>query len=222
MSDARQYCSLAINLENSNSPSRLFNILSNKKPTEQFANMSQGKYQINTKQNWSLSGNPNPYALPVAHHPDIIYLTPAIFGSAAGFILGLRFFGHNLTAGYPKFIFFVNIYGLITSLGVGVFIYESRVDKTAVTEVLLPALLLMFFFGTVLNLTYSLYPDTFSGTIGNTPITQFISFLSLSIANISAGETLNVVPEKPGVQMLLAIAGLFSLFVFSIIISLVT
>lgn len=218
MSDYSQYYFPAKNSENYNSPSRL----SNKNATEKFLNMPQGNFQMNTKQDWYMKGTVNPYGLPATNQPNLIYLTPAFFGSAAGFILGLRFFGHNLTAGYSKYIYFINIYALITSLGVGVFIYESRIDKTEVAEVLLPALLLMFFFGTILNLTYSLYPDTFSGTIGGTRITQFLSFLAMGVANISVGETLDVVPKKPGVQILLSITGLFSLFVFSIIISLIT
>ncbi len=108
-------------------------------------------------------------------------------------------------------------------MGVGFFIYESRIDKTSLYEVLLPALLLMFYFGTIFNLTYSLYPDTFSGSIDAfTPISQFVVFLSLGITSISVGGTVDVVPQKPGVKMLFSIAGLFSLFIFSIIISLVT
>lgn len=152
----------------------------------------------------------------------LLLLTPAIFGSAAAFILGFGFYGRNLTAGYTKYIFFTNIYALITSLGVGTFVYAARENKTTVAEVILPASLLMFFYGTVFNLTYSLYPETFSGTIGSTPLSQFLSFLSMGVANVSVGETLDVVPKKPGVQVLLSITGLFSLFVLGIIISMVT
>lgn len=190
--------------------------------TTQFLNIPREKFQMNTKQDWYRKGTVNPYDLPAVTQPNILYLVPAIFGSAAGFILGFRFFGHSLKTGYSKYIYFINIYALITSFGVGTFIYESRVDKTTVAEVLFPALLLMFFFGTVLNLTYSLYPDTFSGTIGSTRITQFLSFLAMGVANISVGETLDVAPKKPGVQVLLSMTGLFSLFVFSIIISLIS
>ncbi|HWQ72422.1 MAG TPA: hypothetical protein VN370_08900, partial [Desulfitobacteriaceae bacterium] len=168
-------------------------------------------------------GTINPYNFPSTKEPNLIFLTPAIFGSVVGFILGFRFFGHNLTIGYERYIYFLNIYTFIASMGVGFFIYESRIDKTSLYEVLLPALLLMFYFGTIFNLTYSLYPDTFSGSIDAfTPISQFVVFLSLGITSISVGGTVDVVPQKPGVKMLFSIAGLFSLFIFSIIISLVT
>lgn len=89
-------------------------------------------------------------------------------------------------------------------MGVGSFIYKSRIDKTSLYEVFFPALLLMFYFGSVFNLTYSLYPDTFSGS------------------NVSVGGTVDVVPKKTGVKILFSITGLFALFIFSVIVSLGT
>jgi uncharacterized membrane protein YsdA (DUF1294 family) len=153
--------------------------------------------------------------------PDMRLLAPAIFGGTAAFILGFRFFGHCLSSGENKFIFFANIYAFIASLGAGSYIYESRKNQAALSEVIIPAVLLIFFFGTVYNLTYGLYPGTFSGTIGKTPITQLLSFMSISIGAISVGETLNVIPETAPIQILVATEAIFSLFVLSMIISIV-
>lgn len=165
-------------------------------------------------------GAVNPYDYAPAKTPNMLLLAPAIFGSAAGFILGFRFFGYDLTTGYKRYIYFLNIYTFLATMGVGLYIYESRVDKTSLYAVFLPALLLMFYFGVVFNLTYSLYPDTFSGSIdSSSPIGQFIVFLSLGITNVSVGGTVDVVPVKPGVKILFSITGLFTLFIFSVIVS---
>lgn len=171
---------------------------------QQFINYRQGEWTTDTKQKFYHGGAINSYDYPSDKTPNILLLTPAILGSAAGFILGFRFFGHNLTTGYKRYIYFLNIYTFLTSMGVGSFIYKSRIDKTSLYEVFFPALLLMFYFGSVFNLTYSLYPDTFSGS------------------NVSVGGTVDVVPKKTGVKILFSITGLFALFIFSVIVSLGT
>lgn len=159
---------------------------------------------------------------PAFHNsPNILLLTPTILGGAALFILSFGFYGHCLTGGYNKYIFFANIYAIIASLGVGAYIYEARMDDASLGDIIVPALLLIFFFSVLYNLTYSLYPESFSGTIGDTPLTQYFSFLSISIGAISVGETLNVTPEKASTQILVAIEAVFSLFVLSLIIAVV-
>jgi len=86
--------------------------------------------------------------------------------------------------------------------------------------VLIPAVLLMIaFFASIFDLTYTLYPFTFSGTIGDTPITQFLSFLALSVGYISIGESFNISPERAETQTLAAIVALWNLFVLSLFIS---
>ncbi len=157
----------------------------------------------------------------VAYSPNILLLTPVIFGGAAVFILGFNYYGHTLSGGYNKYLFFAIIFAIIVTLGTGAFIYEARRGQTTLSEVIVPAILLILFFAGLYNLTYSLYPQSFSGTIGDTPITQFLSFLSISIGSVSVGETLNVTPEQSATQIMVAIEALFALFVLSLIISLV-
>ncbi|HHV65692.1 MAG TPA: hypothetical protein GXX46_11600 [Peptococcaceae bacterium] len=170
------------------------------------------------KPSFSLS---TPY---IKDDPNLLLLTPAIFGSAGAFLLGFGFYGHCLTGGYNKFIFFIIVLAVIASLGGAAYIYQVRLVgsyPTSLSTIILASLLIIFFFGTVYNLIYSLYPATFSGTIGDTPLTQLLSFLSLSVGVISVGETFNVAPEKPEVQILEAIEALFNLFALSLIISVV-
>jgi hypothetical protein len=207
--------------QDKNWPDRLFN----KKPKDrqQFLNYRQGEFTPNIQQKFNKGRAVHPYDYALSKTPNLLLLTPAIFGSAAAFILGFRFFGHDLTTGYKRYIYFLNIYTFLASLGVGLYIYESRVDKTSLYAVFFPALLLMFYFGSVFNLTYSLYPDTFAGSIdASNPISQFVVFLALGIANVSVGGTVDVVPKKPGVKILFSITGLFTLFIFSVIVSLGT
>jgi len=199
--------------------------LSTIKPQEihQAVEYSRSDFRTNPLLKYNETGCINLNNALSTNQPSLLLLTPAIFGSAAAFILGFRFYGHNLTRGYDRFIYFVDIYSFLATLGVGYFIYESRLEKMGLYDVLLPALLLMFYFGTVFNLTYSLYPESFSGSVDNsTPVTQFLAFLSLGINNISVGGTLDIAPVKAGVKVLFSITGLFTLFIFSVIISLVT
>jgi hypothetical protein len=153
--------------------------------------------------------------------PNPLLLTPAIFGGAGAFLLGFGFYGHCLSGGYNKFVFFMIVLALIASLGVGAYIYQARLGRTTLGEVIIPSLILIFFFGAIYNLIYSLYPATFSGTIGKTPLTQFLSFFSISVGSVSVGETVNVIPEKPEIQVLLSIEFLFSLFALTVIIAIV-
>jgi len=199
--------------------------LSTFKPQEiqQVVEYSRSDFRTNPLLKFNETGCSNLNNALSTNQPSLLLLTPAIFGSAAGFILGFRFFGQNLIRGYDRYIYFLDIYSLVATLGVGYFIYESRIEKMSLYDIFLPALLLMFYFGTIFNLTYSLYPDAFSGSIDkSTPLTQFLCFLSLGVTNITVGGTLDIVPVKAGVKVLFSITGLFTLFIFSVIISLVT
>ncbi|NLI92302.1 MAG: hypothetical protein GX434_08885 [Peptococcaceae bacterium] len=165
----------------------------------------------------------NPYSLEEEKTPNLLLLTPAIFGTAGMFILGFGFYGHSLTSGYSKFIFFIVIYAIIASLGAGLYIYQllhlKDVDSR-LYDIVQPLLAIAIFFAATFNLVYSLYPSSFSGTIGDTKITQFLSFLALSIGSISVGETFDVSPQTAGVQILLATESFWNLFAISILISL--
>ncbi|RNC28606.1 MAG: hypothetical protein AWM53_01440 [Candidatus Dichloromethanomonas elyunquensis] len=164
----------------------------------------------------------NPYGLKAAP-PNLLLLTPAIFGATGMFILGFSFYGRPLSFGYSKFIFFVCIGGIICSLGAGMYIYELLLMKdvdSRLYDIVLPLLTVAIFFATAYNLTYSLYPSSFSGTIGKTRITQFLSFLALSIGSISVGETFDVSPQTSEVQILLATESFWNLFALSLLISL--
>lgn len=163
-----------------------------------------------------------PYGLPVVNDPNILYLIPGVLGTSAGLIIGFGYFGHSFSSGYTKFIFFLNIFAIIVTLGAGAYIFQllkRRDGDTRFYEIIPPLLLVVFFFALAFHTLYSLYPDTFSGTIGDTPVTQFISFLSLSIGSISVGETFNITPEKSGAQFLAAIESFWNLFVLSLLIS---
>lgn len=210
-----------------NSYNRIFNIPSEKRSTGLpcFSGAPAGTQYFT-------GSMPKPPNKPGANHlsgwssihysPNVLLLTPAIFGGAAAFILGFGFYGHSLTGGFNKYIFFANIFAIIVSLGVGAYIYEARLKDAKLSDIIVPALFLIFFFAALFNLTYSLYPESFSGTIGDTPITQFLSFMSISVGAISVGETLNVTPEKASTQILVAIEAVFSLFVLSLIIAIVS
>lgn len=157
--------------------------------------------------------------------PDIILLAPAILGAAATLIVGFGSYNHSLTSGYRKFIFFTDVYAIIASLGAGTYIFhmlnldESKDKK--LKDIILPLLSVILFFALTFNMVFSLYPCTFSGTIGKTPVTQFVSFLALSIGSISVGETFNITPEKTGSQILAAMESFWNLFVLSLLISLI-
>lgn len=164
----------------------------------------------------------NPYGLAVADSPDIGYLIPAVLGSSAAFIAGFSFFGHSLSCGYSKVIFFINIYALIVSLGTGAYIFQVitlRDGDARFYDLILPLVSFLLFFAFTFNLVYSLFPFTFSGTIGDTPLTQFLSFLALSVGSISVGESFNISVEKTGVQVLAAIESFWNLFVLTLLIS---
>lgn len=165
----------------------------------------------------------NPYGLKAADSPNILYLIPAFFGSSAAFIVGFSFFGHSLTCGYSKVIFFINVYAIIVSIGAGVYVFELlsfRDGDSRFFGLILPLISVILFFALAFNLIYSVFPFTFSGTIGDTPLTQFLSFLSLSIGSISVGETFNISPEKTGTQVLASMESFWNLFILSLLISL--
>ncbi|UWG97024.1 hypothetical protein LPY66_19480 [Dehalobacter sp. DCM] len=156
---------------------------------------------------------------------NIILLTPAILGTAAAWVTSFGFYGRSLSFGYRKFIFFTDIYTILASLGAGAYIFQLlELDESKdakLKDIILPLVSVILLFALTYNMIYSLYPDTFSGTIGKTPVTQFMSFLSLSIGSISVGETFNVTPEKPGTQILAALESFWNLFVLSLLISLI-
>ncbi len=156
--------------------------------------------------------------------PNQLLLTPAIFGSAAAFIVGFGRYGHSLSCGYNKYIFFTSVYAIIASIGAGIYIYEVMRyahNDSKLSKIILPLFTIILFFALLFNMTYTLYPFTFSGTIGDTKITQCLSFLALSIGSISVGETFNVTPEKTGSQILAAIESFWNLFALSLIIALI-
>ncbi len=174
-------------------------------------------------------GNPsfthvrNPYGLQNNNPPNKIMLTPAIFGGFAAFSVGFGYFGHSLTTGYSKFIFFVNIYAIIATFGVGYYIYDSVHAETRdarYSDIILPIVTIILFYAAVYNLIYSLYPITFKGTIGDTKITQFLSFIARSIGTISIGESFGISVETAGVQSLTSIEALFNFFVITLLIAL--
>ena len=158
----------------------------------------------------------------IAVGPNPIYLLPAVVGIAAGLVVSFGYYGHSLSSGYAKFIFFVNIYAIITSLATGSYVLQvldSHKGKGRFGILISSVLLMIAFFGSLFNLTYTLYPFTFSGTIGDTPITQFLSFLALSVGYISIGESFNISPERAETQTLAAIVAMWNLFVLSLFIS---
>lgn len=158
-------------------------------------------------------------------YPNPLLVTPAIFGAAATLFLGFGFYGHSLTSGYSKYIFFLNIYAIIASIGAGAYIFELLHLKdldARLKDIIFPLISVIVFFTLAFNLTYSLYPFSLSGTIGHSPITQCLSFLALSIGSISVGETFNIQPETTGTQMLAAIESFWNLFVLSLLISLIS
>jgi hypothetical protein len=155
--------------------------------------------------------------------PDLILLTPAFFGVAGTFILGFGFYGRPVSSGYSKFIFFISIYAIITSLSAGFYIYEQLRRKSGdsrLQDIILALVIIAVFFAATYNLVYSLYPSTFAGTIGGTKIGQFLSFLALSIGCISVGESFGVSPQTTGAQILLATEAFWNLFALSLLISL--
>ncbi|NLO97452.1 MAG: hypothetical protein GX091_05215 [Peptococcaceae bacterium] len=155
---------------------------------------------------------------------NVLLLTPAIFGGTAFFILGFVFYGRHLKKGYKKFIFFLNIWALLASLGAAVYIYQlfkARNKSRRFDLIVWPSAMLIFFYGSAYNLLYSLYPCTFGGTIGKTPISQFLSFMTFAIGYISIGDSFSITHEKTGTQVLAAIEALFNLYVLSLIVSLV-
>jgi len=164
----------------------------------------------------------SPYGIKL-HSTNTWLLAPAIFGTVVAFSLGFRFFGHPAITGYRKYIFFVSIWDIIASLGAGYYIYKLllfRDHDNLLFHVVLPLLIVVLLFATTFNLTYSLYPFTFSGTIGDTKVTQFLSFLALSIGSISVGESFDVTPKTTGTQVLSATESFWNLFSLSLLISL--
>jgi len=156
--------------------------------------------------------------------PDLILLTPSIFGGAAAFILGFGFHDHPLAGGYSKFIFFVDVLAYIATIGTGYYIYQlldHKKDNGRFKDIILPVLIIVLFYASTYNLVYSLYPDSFEGTIGRNRITQFLSFLAMSVGSISVGETFNITIEDTGTQILMAGETLFNLFVITLIVALV-
>ena len=194
-------------------------------------NLLSGNHQVKNTINPRALPTNLPYANPRVNYgfrdgnspPNPTLITPAIFGGLAAFGLGFGFFGHCLTGGYSKFIFFVNIYAIIATFGVGYYIYQLthwEAGDRWFADIILPIIIITLFYATVYNFIYSLYPFTFSGTIGDTRITQFLSFTAKSIGAISVGETFNVTALTTGTQILAAIETLFNFFVITLLISL--
>jgi len=169
-----------------------------------------------------LSPGSNPYGFQ-NNDPNLLLLTPAIFGGFGAFIVGFGYYGHSLTGGYSKFILFVNIYAIIATFGTGYYIYElvqKRTGDARFSDIILPILVIILFYAAIYNLIYSLYPSTFKGTIGDTKITQFLSFLARSVGTISIGESFSISVETSGVQVLTSAEALFNFFVITLLISL--
>lgn len=166
----------------------------------------------------------NPYAVNNSlTPPNPVLLAPAIFGGLAAFTLGFGYYGHSLAGGYNKFIFFINIFSIIATVGVSYYIYDLvhwETGDTRFADIFFPIIVITFYYAAVYNLIYSLYPFTFTGTIGDTPITQFLSFLARSTGSISVGETFDITMKTAGVQILTAIEVIFNFFVITLLLAL--
>jgi len=153
--------------------------------------------------------------------PDYLLLTPVIFGTVASFFLGFRLHEIGFTSSKPKTQFFIDIYAIIATLGTSAYIYNLLInDHNSYCDIIIPIIITIVFFASNFNLSYALFPCSFSGTIGDNKLSQFLSFLALSVGSISIGDSYGITPKTTGVQILQATEAIFNLFVITLLISL--
>ncbi len=189
----------------------------------------------------------NPYRIQNASEgsfPNLVLLTPAIFGGLGSFISSFLINRHRLsgifknrydTEGsrqsletYPSGLYkaelFLNVLSILALLGCTVYVAEEIIRVEGINRffaVVIPVLIILFLFASEHHLLYTIWPGCYEGVVGHSALGQFWDFVALSIGSISVGQSTGITARTTGTRLLIAQENLFNLFVLALLISLI-
>lgn len=174
--------------------------------------------------------------------PNIVLLTPAIFGGFGAFMVsfmlrrrkrsenfenrvyeevsGQHMETHN--RGFYKLELFLNILSIIALAGCTAYVYEEIIKDGGIrrfTAVVPTVVIIIFLFASEHYLLYTVCPECYEGVSGNSAVGDFMNLVALSIGAISVGESYGITAKTTGTKVLLAQESLFNLFVLALLIS---
>ncbi|MDD4347061.1 MAG: hypothetical protein PHZ11_09310 [Desulfitobacteriaceae bacterium] len=177
-------------------------------------------------------------------YPNIVLLTPAIFGGFGAFMVSFLLrrrrlngnFGNRVdeevsgqyletySKGFYKLEFFLNVLSVIALSSCTAYVYKVIKEDGGMERfvaIVLTVVIIIFLIASEEFLLHTVCPGCFEGVICNSAVGDFLNFVALSIGAISVGESYGITPKTTGTKILLAQEGLFNLFVLALLISLI-
>jgi hypothetical protein len=177
-------------------------------------------------------------------YPNIVLLTPAIFGGLGAFMVGFllrrrrpsEYFENRVDEevsgqyletyprGFYKLEFFLNVLSIIALSSCTAYVYEvikGYGGMKRFAAIVPTVLIIIFLFASEEFLLHTVCPECFEGVMGNSAVGDYLNFIALSIGAISVGESYGITPKTTGTKVLLAQESLFNLIVIAVLISLI-
>ena len=174
--------------------------------------------------------------------PNIVLLTPAIFGGLGAFMVGFllrrrrpsenfenrvdeEVSGQLLEThprGFYKLELFLNVLSMIALLGCTTYVYEEIKGDGGMRRFAAVAptvLIIIFLFASEEFLLHTVCPGCYEGVTSNSAVGDFLNFVVLSVGAVSVGESYGITAKTTGTKVLLAQESLFNLFVLALLIS---
>lgn len=150
-------------------------------------------------------------------------LTPAFVGIGLSLLISLGPKSQKLdkTSGWQAFTMLaVNAFTAVASIGVALYIFIELTDNGEdLVRTLVPigiaVITLITLFGSVFTMVYRLFPDSFKGEVGDDFLTQFLSFIYLSVTTFATASVGDIMPATIGTRMLISTEVLFFIFIFT-------
>jgi hypothetical protein len=175
-------------------------------------------------------------------YPNIVLLTPVIFGGLGAFMVGSLLRRRRLSENYknrvdeevsgqylethPRGVYklelFLNILSIIALADCTAYIYkEIKVDEglRRFAAVVTTVVIIIFLFASEHYLLHTVCPGSYEGVTSNSAVEDFLNFVVLSVGAISVGESYGIIAKTTGTKLLLAQESLFQLFVLVLLIS---
>lgn len=175
-------------------------------------------------------------------YPNIVLLTPAIFGGLGVFMVSFLLRRHRpsedfknrvdeevsgqyletYSRGFYKLEFFLNVLSIIALSSCTAYIYEVIKGGGGIRRfaaVVPTVLIIIFLFASEEFLLHTVCPRCFEGVAGNSAVGDFLNFIALSIGAISVGESYGITAKTTGTKVLLAQESLFYLVVLALLVS---
>ncbi|GAB6172614.1 hypothetical protein JCM15765_20920 [Paradesulfitobacterium aromaticivorans] len=145
-----------------------------------------------------------------------LLLGPVLLGTGISLVIAGD--GREVEADAKGVMLAINLYSVFAAAALGAYILLEIVDHDSKpTDGLIPIglafNLCMLYFASVYDMVYTLFPQSFTGKIGETSLEKFFSFVYFSIMTFATAGSGDIVPETIGTRMLVSMEVLFFIFI---------